>query len=78
MLVVQLCPTVIRWTVAHQALLPMEFSRQEHWRGLSFPSPGDLPYPGITIEAYKSLPSKDSKLVMISGAGHAILNGLEP
>ena len=26
---------------------PMEFSRQEYWRGLPFPSPGGLPYPGI-------------------------------
>ena len=34
-------------TVAHQAPLPMEFSRQEHWSGLSFPSPGDLPDTGI-------------------------------
>ena len=31
------------WTVAHQALLSMEFSRQEYWRGLPFPSPRDLP-----------------------------------
>ena len=29
--------------VAHQAPLSMEFSRQEYWSGLSFPSPGDLP-----------------------------------
>ena len=35
------------WTVAHQAPLSMEFSRQEYWSGLSFPSPGDLPNPGI-------------------------------
>ena len=35
------------WTVAHQAPLSMEFSRQEYWRGLPFPSPGDLPDPGI-------------------------------
>ena len=35
------------WTVAHQALLSMEFSRQAEWRGLSFPSPGDHPHPGI-------------------------------
>ena len=33
--------------VAHQAPLSMEFSRQEHWSGLPFPSPGDLPDPGI-------------------------------
>ena len=35
------------WTVAHQAPLSMEFSRQEYWTGLPFPSPGDLPDPGI-------------------------------
>ena len=33
--------------IAHQASLAMEFSRQEYWSGLPFPSPGDLPYPGI-------------------------------
>ena len=35
------------WTVAHQAFPSMGFSRQEHWSGLPFPSPGDLPDPGI-------------------------------
>ena len=35
------------WTVPHQAPLSMGFSRQEYWSGLSFPSPGDLPDPGI-------------------------------
>ena len=35
------------WTVARKALLSMEFSRQEYWNGLPFPSPGDLPNPGI-------------------------------
>ena len=35
------------WTVACQAPLSMEFSRQEHWSGLPFPPPGDLPNPGI-------------------------------
>ena len=35
------------WTVAHQAPLSMEFSRQEYWSGLPFPSPEDLPDPGI-------------------------------
>ena len=34
-------------TVAHQAALSMEFPRQEHWSGLLFPAPGDLPNPGI-------------------------------
>ena len=35
------------WTVAHQAPLSMEFSRQKFWSRLPFPSPGDLPDPGI-------------------------------
>ena len=35
------------WTVAHQAPPSMGFSRQEYWSGLTFPSPGDLPNPGI-------------------------------
>ena len=35
------------WTVAHQAPPSMGFSRQEHWSGLPFPSPGDLPDPGF-------------------------------
>ena len=37
----------IPWTIAYQAPSPMEFSRQEYWSGLSFPSLGDLPNPGI-------------------------------
>ena len=39
------------WTVAHQAPLSMEFSRQKYWSGLSFPFPGDLPDPGIEPES---------------------------
>ena len=35
------------WTVAYQASLSMGFSKQEYWSGLPFPSPGDLPNPGI-------------------------------
>ena len=35
------------WTVAYQASPSMGFSRQEYWSGLPFPSPGDLPNPGI-------------------------------
>ena len=43
---VQLCVT--SWTVAHQPPLSMGFSGQENWQsGLPFPSPGDLPGPGI-------------------------------
>ena len=54
-------------TVAGQAPLSMEFSRQEYWSGLPFPSPGDLPDPGIepaspAVQA-ASLPSEPSTSV---------------
>ena len=42
---VRLCVTP--QTIAHQAPLSMGFPRQESWNGLPFPSPGDLPNPGI-------------------------------
>ena len=50
------------WTAASQAPPFMGFSRQEYWSGLPFPSPGDLPDPGIepgspTLQA-DALPSK--------------------
>ena len=50
------------WTVACQASLLMEFSRPEHWSWKLFPSPGNLPNPGIeprspTLQA-ESLPSE--------------------
>ena len=49
-LVVLLCPFQLfatLWTVAHKAPLSMEFSRQEYWNGLPFPTPEDPPNPGI-------------------------------
>ena len=42
------------WTIAHQAPLSMEFSRQEYWSGLLFSTPGDLPNPGIKTMSFKS------------------------
>ena len=42
---------VILWTVAGQALLFVGFPRQEYWSGLSFPSPGHLPDPGLKLES---------------------------
>ena len=42
---------VTPWTVAHQAPPSMGFSRQEYWSGLPFPSPGDLPDPGIELRS---------------------------
>ena len=42
---------VTPWTVAHQAPLSVEFSRQAYWSGLPFPPPGDLLNPGIESES---------------------------
>ena len=55
---------VTPWTVAYQAPPSMGSSRQEYWSGLPFPSPGDLPDPGIeprspTLRA-DTLPSEPS------------------
>ena len=61
--VAQLCPLFATpGTVAHHAPPSMEFSRQEYWTGLPFPSLGDLPNPGIepgspTLQA-DALPSE--------------------
>ena len=44
-------------TVTHKTPLSMEFSSQEYWSGLPFPSPGDLPDPGVKSESLEgSLP----------------------
>ena len=58
------------WTVACQAPLSMGFSRQECWSGLPFPSPGDLPDPGIgprspALQA-DALPSEPQGISIIS------------
>ena len=50
--VAQLCLTpVTPWTVSHQAPLSMEFSRQEYWSELPFPTPGDVCDPRIELES---------------------------
>ena len=47
-IVTKSCPTLLTpWNVACQAPLSTGFSRQQYWSGLPFPSPGDLPDPGI-------------------------------
>ena len=47
-LVAKVCPTLVTpWTIACRAPLSMEFSRQEYWSGLPFPSPGYFSDPGI-------------------------------
>ena len=62
-LVTKSCLTLATpWTVACQAPPSMGFSRQEHWSGLLFSFPGDLPHPGIEPQstAYQvdSLPAE--------------------
>ena len=46
--------SVILWTLAHQALLSMGFSRQEYWSGLLCTPLGDLPNPGIELASLMS------------------------
>ena len=80
------------WTVAGQAPLSMEFSRQEHWSGFPFPSPGNLSDPGIKPRGPTSaqmadyLPSEPpvSKFGPISfpfladyGNGHKLIDPLD-
>ena len=51
----QSCPTLCDLcTVAHEDPLSMGFFSQEHWSGLPFPSPGDLPNPGIKPASFMS------------------------
>ena len=54
------------WAIAHQAPLLMKFSRREYWSGLLFPSPGDLPNPGI--EPKRKL-SAEELLLLNCGVG---------
>ena len=58
------------WTVAYQRHLSMGFSRQEYWSGLPFPSPGDLPDPGIelgspVLQAFYPLSHQGSPLAQV-------------
>ena len=50
------------WTIAHQAPLSIGFPRQEYWSGLPFPTPGDLPDPGIKLTSPVSLALKADSL----------------
>ena len=61
---------VTQWTVAHKAPPSVEFSRQEYWSGLPFPSAGHLPNPGIepgspTLQA-DTLPSEPKNIPLWS------------
>ena len=59
---------VTLWTVVYQAPLSMEFSRQEYWNGLPFPTPGDPPNPGIKTKSPTS-PSLASRFFNTASYG---------
>ena len=65
----------IQRTVAHQAPLSMGFSRQEHWSGLPFPSPGDLPDPGIKPTSLRS-PALAGRLLTTSATWEAPVSSI--
>ena len=61
------------WTIARQAPLSIGFPRQEYWSGLPFPSPGNLPDPGIKprfpiLQADSLLSELPGKLSRVSNA----------
>ena len=70
---------VTPWTVAHQMPLSIEFFRQEYWSGLPFPSPGDLPSPGIkpgspTLQADALTSEPPGKTPVYNAGGLRILH----
>ena len=64
------------WTVAHQAPLPMGFSRQEYWNGLTCPPPEDFPHPGIEPTSLKS-PSLEKGSLPLASPGKPHFKGFE-
>ena len=72
---------VIPWTVVYQAPQSMVFSSQEYWSGLPFPSPGDLPNPGIepgspTLQA-DALPSEPPGKPSLPRDKHLLISWLQ-
>ena len=60
------------WTVAHQAFLLMEFSRQEYWSGLPLPFPEDLPNPGI--KPWSPASQADSSPFELQGSPYSLMS----
>ena len=65
------------WTVAHQAPLSMEFSRQEYWSGLPFLTVGDLPDSGIE-PVFPASPALVSRLFTTEPPGASNIEALYP
>ena len=63
----------IPWTVACQAPLFMGFARQEYWSGVPFPSPGDLPDPGLLHWQAVSLPLSQQESTLGDSGGQKSL-----
>jgi len=67
------------WSVVCQAPLSMGFSRQEYWSGLPFPSPGNLPDPGIGPTVPASSPALQADALPLGPLGkHLYVLGLSP
>ena len=69
------------WTEAHQAPLSLGFSRQEYWSGLPFPSPGELPDPGIkpgspALQADALTSEPPGTVFNVLGLSFSLLNAL--
>ena len=58
------------WTVVCQATLSIGFPRQEYWSGLPFPSPGNLPEPGIEPEVPTMSPALQVDSLLLSQQGN--------
>ena len=71
------CLFATPWSVARQAPLSMGFSRQEYWSELPFPSPGDLPDPGIELTSLIS-PALTGRFFTTSTTWEALQNKSQP
>ena len=64
------------WTVAQQAPLPIEFSRRGYWSEVPFPTPGDLPNPGIESMSL-AFPALTGRFIITQLPGKPLFNSLQ-
>ena len=68
----QSCLTLFKpWTIVCQSPLSMGWSRQEYWSGFPFPTPGDLPDPGIKPSAVLTSPELAGRFFTTNTTGEA-------